>query len=265
MKVKVYDLNGNAIKEIELPQQFNEEIRKDLIRRAFLAIMSHKRVPYGPNPLSGFDVAWTSKRRRDYRSSYGRGISRIPRKILVKRGNQFHWVGAVVPNAVGGRRAHPPKVDKIYYEKINKKERRKAIRSAIAATMLEYFVKKRGHKGKSFVLVGEVENLKKTKEFVELLKKLGLEEELKRLEYKKIRAGKGKMRNRKYKRKVGPLVVISEKDASLAKAASNIPGVDVVTVENLNVELLAPGGQAGRLTLWSEKAIEKLREKNLFF
>jgi len=264
MKVEVYDLEGNPVKEIELPQQFKEEVRKDLIRRVFLAIMSHKRVPYGPNPLAGFDVAWTSKRRRDYRSSYGRGISRIPRKILTRRGNQFYWVGAVVPNAVGGRRAHPPKVEKKYYEKVNKKERRKAIRSAIAATMLEYFVKKRGHKGKSFVLISEFENLKKTKEFVELLKKLGLEEELKRLEYKKIRAGKGKMRNRKYKRKVGPLVVISEKEASVAKAALNVPGVDVVTVENLNVELLAPGGQPGRLTLWSEKAIEKLREKNLF-
>ncbi|MEO2154825.1 MAG: 50S ribosomal protein L4 [Nanoarchaeota archaeon] len=264
MKVKVYNLEGKEVKEIELPSQFNEQVRKDLIRRAFLAIMSHKRVPYGPNPLAGFDVAWTSKRRRDYRSSYGRGISRIPRKILVRRGNQFIWVGAVVPNAVGGRRAHPPKVQRKYYEKINKKERRKAIRAAITATMIDYFVKNRGHKANSVVVVKEAEDIKKTKDFVELLKKLGFEKELERLEYKKIRAGKGKMRNRKYKRKVGPLVVISNKDSPLAKAALNVPGVDVVTPENLNVELLAPGGEPGRLTIWSEEAIKELKERNLF-
>ena len=264
MKVKVYNLEGQEVKEIELPKQFEEEVRKDLIRRAFLAIMSHKRVPYGPNPLAGFDVAWTSKRRRDYRSSYNRGISRVPRKILVRRGNQFIWVGAVVPNARGGRRAHPPKVQKKYYEEINKKERRKAIRAAIAATMIEYFVKKRGHKANSLVIIKDFEDIKKTKDFVELLKKLGFEDELKRLEYKKIRAGKGKMRNRKYKRKVGPLVVVSNKEAPVARAALNVPGVDVVTPENLNVELLAPGGEPGRLTIWSEEAIKELKERNLF-
>jgi len=264
MKVPVYDLEGKVAKEIELPDQFKEQVRKDLIRRVFLAIMSHKRVPYGPNPLAGFDVAWTSKRRRDYRSSYGRGISRIPRKILTRRGNQFYWVGAVVPNAVGGRRAHPPKVQKKYYELVNKKERRKAIRAAIAATMLEYFVKKRGHKGESKVLVKEFEDIQKTKDFVNLLEKLGLNEELERLEYKKIRAGRGKMRNRPYKRKVGPLVVVSSKEAKVAKAALNVPGVDVVTPENLNVELLAPGGEPGRLTLWSEEAIKELKDRKLF-
>ncbi len=262
MKVKVYDLNGNPVKEIELPFHFEEPVRKDLIRRAFLAIMSHRRVPYGPNPQAGFDVAWTSKRRRDYRSSYNRGISRIPRKILVRRGSQFIWIGAKVPQAVGGRRAHPPKVNKKFYELINKKERRKAIRSAIAATFVDYFVEKRGHKGKSYVLVSEVEELKKTKEFVDLLKKLNLEEELERIEYKKIRAGKGKMRNRPYRIKKGPLVVISTKDSPLFKAVKNIQGIDVVDVRNLNVELLAPGGEPGRLTIWSEKAIEEL--KSLF-
>ncbi len=264
MKVNVYDLNGNVVKEIELPQQFQEQVRKDLIRRVFLAIQSHRRVPYGPNPQAGFDVAWTSKRRRDYKSSYNRGISRIPRKVLVRRGSQFIWVGAKVPQAVGGRRAHPPKVQKKYYELVNKKERRKAIRSAIAATLIDYFVQKRGHKGKSYVVVKEVEDLKKTKEFVELLKKLNLEEELERIEYKKVRAGKGKMRNRPYRTKKGPLVVVSSNESPLVKAARNVQGVDVVEVRNLNVELLAPGGEPGRLTIWSEKAIEELKEKGLF-
>jgi len=87
-----------------------------------------------------------------------------------------------------------------------------------------------------------------------------LKEELERIKEKKVRAGKGKRRGRKYKRKVGPLIVISE-DKGIVKAAKNLPGVDVCFVENLNVELLAPGGQPGRLTIWSNSAIEKLKEK----
>ena len=45
------------------------------------------------------------------------------------------------------------------------------------------------------------------------------------------------------------------------KAAKNLPGVDVVTVDNLNVELLAPGTHPGRLTIWTQSAIEKLKER----
>jgi large subunit ribosomal protein L4e len=41
-------------------------------------------------------------------------------------------------------------------------------------------------------------------------------------------------------------------------AVGNLLGVDVVTVEKLNVELLAPGTVPGRLTVWSSSAFEKL-------
>ncbi len=260
MKAKVYDLNGKPVKEVDLPTHFTERVRPDLIRRAFLAIMSHSRQPYGASVKAGKQhVIRLRKRRHRYRSSYGWGISRIPRKIMAKIGAYFNWVGAFAPNTRGGRRAHPPKVEKVWEEKINDKERRKAIRSAIAATALKEFVTKRHRINVDVPIVVEdkVEELKKTKEVEKLLKALKLEAELERTKEKKIRAGKGKMRGRKYKRKVGPLFVVSKKCA-LLKAARNIAGVDAVQVKDLNVGLLAPGAQPGRLVIWSESALKKL-------
>ncbi|MDP3765100.1 MAG: 50S ribosomal protein L4, partial [Nanoarchaeota archaeon] len=80
---------------------------------------------------------------------------------------------------------------------------------------------------------------------------------------KKIRAGKGKSRGRKYKKKKGPLVVVSKTD-KLSRAVANMTGIDVVEVKNLNAELLAPGAKAGRLTLWTQAAINILEKENLF-
>ena len=178
----------------------------------------------------------------------------------------MNWVGAFAPGTVGGRRAHPPKSEKIWWKKINEKERKKAIRSAIAATILKDIVTERGHLIPSnypFVLDDKFESMSKTKEVIESFKKLGLENELARVEGKKIRAGRGKSRGRKYKKKKGPLIVVS-KINKLSNALSNIPGIDVVEVKSLNAELLAPGAKAGRLTLWTNAAISILEKENLF-
>jgi large subunit ribosomal protein L4e len=265
MKANILDLEGNKKGDIDLPEHFEEEIRLDLIKRAFLAIMSHDRVPYGPNIYAGKKYSVRiSKRRRDYKTSYGKGISRAPRKVLMRRGNWFYWVGAFAPGTVGGRRAHPPLVNKIFYENINKKERLKAIRSAIAATIKTDLVGKR-HKIEGvnlpIVVDASVENLKNTKEFIKLLQSLGLEKELERCKKRKIRAGKGKMRNRKYMEKKGPLFVFSNGVLN-TRACENIPGVEAVKVKDLNAKVLAPGGVPGRLVIWSSKAIQEL--KNLF-
>ncbi len=243
MKAKVYSLDGKVVKEIELPDQFNEEFREDLIKKAFLAIQSHRRQPYGPKEDAGEKVARSSKRRRKFRTTYGYGISRFPKMVIARIGSRFTWKGAVSPNAVGGRRAHPPKVEKVWSKKINKKEKRKAIRSAISAI-------------KPIIFVDEIENLKKTKQVEELLKKIGLEDEIERAKKKKVRAGKGKMRGRKYKKKIGPLFVVSKK-CDLMKASKNIAGADSVLVKDLNVELLLPGMRP-RKVIWSESAIKSL-------
>ena len=267
MKINILDQASNKTGEIQLPKQFEEEFRPDLIQRAVLTIQSHKRQPYAASAVAGKRAsAKLSRRRRDYKTSYGFGISRVPRKILSRRGSRMNWVGAFAPGTVGGRRAHPPKTEKLWWKKINEKERAKAIRSAIAATMLKEIVAQRGHivpGNYPFALDGRFELLNKTQEVIDAFVKLGLESELQRAQNKTVRAGKGKSRGRKYKKRKGPLIVVAKKD-NLYNAVKNIPGIDVTEVRNLNAELLAPGAKAGRLTLWTIPAIDMLEKENLF-
>ncbi len=266
MKANFFDSTGKKQKEFSLPAQFNEEIRTDLIRRAVLAIKANTRQRYGALPKAGQrQSANLSGRRRDYKSHYGIGISRAPRKTMWNRGTQFGWVGAFAPQTVGGRRAHPPKPHAIYAQKINTTENKKAIRSALAATLSIELVKKRGHLFDELptVVESKIENLAKTKQVIDLLIRLGLEKELERTSERKIRAGRGKSRGRQYRTKTGPLFVVSGK-CSLMKAASNIPGVEVCFVNNLNADLLAPGTDAGRLTIFTDKSLEKMDKEKLF-
>ncbi|MBU4501784.1 MAG: 50S ribosomal protein L4, partial [Nanoarchaeota archaeon] len=93
--------------------------------------------------------------------------------------------------------------------------------------------------------------------------KIGLDKELERSSVRKIRAGKGKTRGRKYKTRKGPLIVVSDK-CELQKSAKNIPGVDITTIRSINAELLAPGCVPGRLTIFTDKAIERLDKEKLF-
>jgi len=267
MKLAIYESSKNKTGDIDLPKQFNEGVRPDLIKRAVLALQSNKRQPYGAAPGAGKrHSVKISKRRKKYRGCYGFGISRTPRKILSRRGTRMFWVGAFAPNTIGGRRAHPPKAEKIITKKINIKERRKAIRSAISATIVNHAVKERGHiipEAYPFILGGKFEDLSKTKDIINTLNEFGLKEELSRASKKTVRAGKGKSRGRKYKTRKGPLIVVS-KECKTTKAAINIPGIDIATVKELNAELLAPGAVPGRLTLWTKSAIEALEKEKLF-
>ncbi|MGM5488214.1 MAG: 50S ribosomal protein L4 [Nanobdellota archaeon] len=251
----------------ELPEQFNEPVREDLIRRAVFRAENNARHAYGSDPRAGQKhSAELSRRRRKYRGSYGFGISRIPRKILTRRGTRFYWVGAQIPGTVGGRRAHAPKAEKQWGQKLNKKENRKAIRSAIAATVIAKRVSNRGHlvpEDYPFILDDSFEGLKKTQEVIDYLKSCGFENELRRARQKTIRAGKGTMRGRRYKKRKGPLLVVSGA-CDAVKAAKNVPGVDVTAVNQLNAKLLAPGTMVGRATLFTAQAIERMKKERLF-
>lgn len=267
MKLAILNQEKNKKGEKVLPRQFSEPYRPDLIRRAVLALQSAARQRYGASPEAGLrHSSKLSKRRRKYRGCYGFGISRVNRKILSRRGMRMFWVGAFSPQTVGGRRSHPPKAEKILTQKINCKENQKAIRSAIAATILKEVVKSRGHKVPNdypFVLSSEVEKISKTKEVKQMLKTLGLNEELSRSLIKKVRAGFGKIRGRKYRKRKGILFVVSD-NCPLIKAAQNVPGTEAAVVKTLNAELLAPGAMPGRITLWTEKALERLEKEKLF-
>jgi len=249
MKVNVYSLNGEVKEEIELPAIFNEEYRPDLIKRAVLSAQSARIQPWGNDPMAG-------KRTSAESWGSGRGAAMVPR---IKNGAR----AAFIPQAIGGRRAHPVRAEKNHHEKINTKERRFAIRSAVAATTNPELVEGRGHRIENvdqlpLVVDDELSNVKKTSETREIFKALGVYDDIiKAKNSKHIRSGRGKTRGRKYKSSKGPLVVVAE-DKGISLGARNHAGVDIVSVENLNAELLAPGTHAGRLTIFTKSAVEKL-------
>jgi large subunit ribosomal protein L4e len=114
--------------------------------------------------------------------------------------------------------------------------------------------------GFPLVVVDDIQGVKKTKDMEEALMNLGVLPDIFRVkESRKVRAGKGKMRGRKMKQAVGPLLVIS-KNEGVAEAARNLPGLDIVSLENLNAEVLAPGTHSGRLTIWTSSAFGNLEK-----
>lgn len=249
---RIFDLTGKAVGKIKLPPIFRTPLRPDVIKRAVLAIQSSRFQPQGRDPMGG-------KRTTAESRGVGLGIARIPR--LRGQGQR----AALAPGTVGGRAAHPPVSQKKIVKRIPKKEKRLALFSAIAATASKKTVASRGHSVEDvpqipLIVTDELEKLRKTKEVEEVLIHLGVLSDIYRVrESRKVRAGKGKLRGRKMKQAVGPLIVVAE-NKGIVEAARNIPGVDVVMVNNLNAEILAPGTHSGRLAVWTTSAIEELNE-----
>lgn len=249
---KILSLEGKPKGKLDLPPVFGTPLRADVIRRTVLAIQSHRLQPQGRNLMAGKRTSAESR-------GTGGGIARLPRR---KGGDAK---AAFAPGTVGGRQAHPPLSEKSIAKKISKKEKRLALFSAVAATASKHIVASRGHHVEDvtefpLVVTDEFEALTKTKEAEEALVHLGLLADIFRArEGTRVRAGKGKSRGRKMKRTTGPLVVVAENNG-IVEAARNVPGVDIVTVADLNVEMLAPGARPGRLTVWTSSAIEKLGE-----
>ncbi len=189
MKLPILSTDKNKTGEKQIPAQFTEHYRPDLIRRAVLALQSAARQIYGSDQEAGLRHSSNlSKRRRNYRGSYGIGIGRVNRKIHSRRGTRFGWVGAFSPQTVGGHRSHPPKAVKIWEQKINAKENRKAIRSAMGATLSKELVALRGHRVPMhypFVVAAAFESVAKTHEVEKVLLSLGFEAELERSSQKK--------------------------------------------------------------------------------
>jgi len=267
MKASVLGLDGKAAKEVELPSQFAEAYRPDVIRRAFLAEASEKLQPKGNFPLAGNQTtAEYYGRRHAWRQTINTGRSRLPREKIAKgRSGRVR----IVPHSVKGRRAHPPKVMKTIIERINPKERRLAIRSAVAATGIPEAVKARGHRlsaGKLPVVVSDsIQSIKKSSEAKKILDALGFAQDLQRAsDGRKPRSGIARLRKGGVRTPRSVLIVIA-KDDGISKAARNIPGVEVAQVKDLNMNELAPGGNAGRLTAWSEGAVAAMGKEKLFY
>ncbi|PTD94318.1 50S ribosomal protein L4 [archaeon SCG-AAA382B04] len=239
--VKLYDEIGEQKDEIELPKIFKTNVRPDLIKKAVLSSQSKRKQPYGSNKEAGFRTTAESW-------GAGRGSAMVPR---IKDGRR----AAIVPQAVGGRKAHPPKAEKQFEKDINKKEKNLAIKSAIAATSKPEIVEERGHKFETAPIIVEdaFNQIKKTKEVKDFLEIVGAYQDIERAKNKRKRIKKGYRTPRS-------LLIVCEEDNGIKRGARNLPGVDLANVDKLNAELLAPGTNLGRFTLYTQSALSKIEE-----
>ena len=246
MQATIYDLDGEADGDVELPDVFETPVRSDLIAKAVRAAQANRKQDYGADEYAGLRTPAES-------FGSGRGQAHVPQQDGRARR---------VPQAVKGRSAHPPKAEKDRSVDINDKERQLAVRSALAATTDAELVAERGHEfdrdETPVVVSDDFEDLVKTQAVLGLLEALDVDADIERADETKIKAGKGSMRGRKYRRPSSILVVTSGEPS---KAARNLAGVDVATAREVNAEDLAPGAAPGRLTVFTESALAEVGER----
>jgi len=251
--VSVYDLEGKSIGKLELPLCFDTPLRRDLIRRAVVALQSGTFQPQGRDPMAG-------KRTTAESMGVGHAMSRVPRVKgdRYPRGN----LAGFAPNTVKGRVTWPPVVSKTLRKKMNRKELRQAMLSAVAATTSGELVRARGHRFPAetelpLIVSNDVEQLTETSEAMKILKNFKIWEDVERASKRRYRGGRGSIRGRPHKHSVSVLLVV-EKKQGVQRAFRNLQGVTVVDVASLNVCDLAPGTHPGRLTIWTQSAIKSV-------
>ncbi len=258
MKVSLKDLRGKEIESLELPSVFNTPFRPEIIKKVYVNVLSTKFQPQGRYPAAGEIVSAESR-------NTGQGIARIARA----RGEGFQRAGqaAGVGGVRSGRLTHPPVSWKKNYKKINKKEKQLGFCSAIAATSNKDIIEKRGHNiGKisafPILVANDLEKITKTAELRKTLLSLGLEEDLKRsTNIVRVPSGKSRLRGRKKHAALSCLIVVS-KDSPVSKLKKSLPGVSVVSIENLSIMDLVPGTKPVRLTIYTKNAIDSMNKIN---
>jgi large subunit ribosomal protein L4e len=256
--VSIYNFENPSEKSssVPMPHVLTMPLRPDLVREVHKNVSKNARQAYAVGAKVGYDTAAESW-------GTGRAVARIPRAP----GGGTHRAGQATfgNQARGGGMFNPTRVWRRWHRRVNVTQKRHAVVTALAASSLPPLVMARGHR------IGEVaelplvvsdglESVTKTKQAVEALKKIGCGEDLQKvLDSKKLRPGKGKARNRRYKMRCGPLVIYNE-DNGIRRAMRNIPGVETASVDNLDLLRLAPGGSFGRFIIWTEGAFKKLAE-----
>ena len=254
-KATTLTITGTKEGEIELPLVFATPYRRELIHKAYTNLNSHKFQRQGRHPTAGMDVVADSND-----PPTGQGVSRVARMSGGGGGRQGQ--GGEVASTRGGRQAHPPIVEKVIYKKLNKKEKKLALCSAIAATASKKLVESRGHKIEGIesfpiIVTDDIEAISKASEITKVLDSLKLTQDVKRLETRKPRTGKSSLRGRS--KKVGKSVLfVTKNSANIAKAIGSIPGIEAKNARDLSVLDLAPGSDPIRLTVYSKSAIEEI-------
>jgi len=253
--VQVWNGTEKPVGQVSLPAVLTAPIRQDIVQFVHSNINKNRRQPYAVSEESGHQtsaISWGT----------GRAVSRIPR--VSGSGTHRAGQGAFGNMCRGGRMFAPTKIWRRWHRKVNVNTKRFAVASALAATAVPSLVFARGHRVEHvneipLVISNEsVKDITKTKDAVAFLKNIHAYDDVEHVkETKKIRAGKGKSRNRRYVLRRGPLVIYNEKGTVL-RALKNLPGVEFAQVSRLNLLDLAPGGHLGRFVIWTQDAFEKL-------
>jgi len=242
---------------VVLPAVFTAPIRNDIVTHIFAQLNKNSRQPYAVDRRAGHSASAESW-------GTGRAVARIPR--VSGSGTSRSGQGAFGNMCRGGRMFGPTKTYRKWHRKVSKGQRRYATCSALAASAVAALVMARGHRVEKLAEVpfvvkdADVTAVAKTKDAVALLKALNAFDDIERVKASRdVRRGKGKQRNRRYTQRRGPLVVYTGKSTDAhVRAFRNIPGVDLVNVERLNLLQLAPGGHLGRFIVWTESAFRAL-------
>lgn len=248
------DSSENSIGQTSLPIVFTAPIRPDVVNFVHTNMNKNKIQAHAVSRPAGHQTSAESW-------GTGRAVSRIPR--VPGGGTQRSGQGAFGNMCRGGRMFSPIRIWRKWHRKINVNQRRYAVTSALAASALPALVSARGHRIDQLaevplVIDNALESVSKTSEATKVLNAFGLMEDIQKCkDSKKLRVGKGKMRNRRYMIKKGPLVVYAN-DNGVQQAFRNIPGIELCQVDRLNLLTLAPGGHLGRLIIWTQSAFEKL-------
>ncbi|XP_012268839.1 60S ribosomal protein L4 [Athalia rosae] len=253
--ITVYSEKNEASGEtISLPSVFKAPIRPDVVNFVHQQMSKNSRQPYCVSKEAGHQTSAESW-------GTGRAVARIPRV----RGGGTHrsGQGAFGNMCRGGRMFAPTKPWRRWHRRINVNQKRYAIVSAIAASGVPALVQSKGHMVQEIpefplVVSDKIQEYNKTKQAVIFLRRIKAWNDIQKV-YKsqRFRAGKGKMRNRRRIQRRGPLIIYGQ-DQGLRKAFRNIPGVDLMNINKLNLLKLAPGGHVGRFVIWTKSAFDQL-------
>jgi len=243
-----------------LPSVFSSPIRIDVVQNVYTLMAKNRRQAYGVKDWAGHQVAAESW-------GTGRAVARIPR--VPGSGTSRSGQGAFGNMCRKGRMFAPTRVWRKWHKKISKGQRRFATVSALAASSVPALVLARGHRIENVneiplvVSNTDLDHIAKTKDAVEFLHKINAYEDIEKVKLsRKLRAGNGKSRNRRYIQRRGPLIVYLNENTRVPQAFRNIPGIELCNVNRLNLLQLAPGGHLGRFVIWAEDAFKSL--ENIF-
>lgn len=252
--VNVYSASSDAVVgNCPLPAVFTAPIRNDIVQFVHTNMAKNSRQAYAVNRLAGMNHSAHSW-------GTGRAVARIPR--ISGGGTSTSGAGAFGNMCRGGRMFAPTKIFRRWHRKINLHQKRFAVVSALAASSLPSLVMSRGHKIENIpeiplVIEDTIQKYEKTKEAMAFLKAIAAIDDINRVnDSREIRAGRGKMRNRRYIARRGPMLVLPNSKGT--RAFRNIFGLDIANVGALNLLHLAPGGHVGRFLIWTKSAFEQL-------